>query len=306
MTRKRTRQEFCNRINKRFGNEISVVGEYYNDETLIAVRHNKCGSVWKIKPKNILRSKNGSCPMCSRVPHTLTQSEFEKRVREVGGGEYSFEEPYSGANTSILCKHLKCGFRWKVRPSNFFNRHVRCPECGKNVRKDTAYFCKELEQLVGNEYSLLTEYKGAREYVTLRHELCGHFWKVWPNSFLNGTRCPNCTRSKGEDYIRDFLEARKIKYVAQKVFKDCRDKRPLPFDFYLPQYNLIIEYDGKQHEGPVDHFGGQKSFEILRRHDDIKNKYCDENNMRILRIPYYIKGDQIADTISKHLLIEQN
>ena len=77
-----------------------------------------------------------------------------------------------------------------------------------------------------------------------------------------------------------------ILYEREKQFKDCRDKQVLPFDFYLPDYNLCIEYDGEQHFKEVKWFGGKEGFEKRVKHDNMKNKYCEDNNINLLRIPY--------------------
>lgn len=66
----------------------------------------------------------------------------------------------------------------------------------------------------------------------------------------------------------------------------------LPFDFYLPEYNLCIEYDGEQHFKPVDFANkgrewADKQFEIRRTCDEIKTEYCKKNNIKLLRIPYF-------------------
>lgn len=65
------------------------------------------------------------------------------------------------------------------------------------------------------------------------------------------------------------------------------DIRPLPFDFYLPEYNICIEYDGEQHNRSVKHFGGDKAFYTRIKHDNIKNEYCKNNGISLLRIPYF-------------------
>lgn len=80
---------------------------------------------------------------------------------------------------------------------------------------------------------------------------------------------------------------------------------PLPFDFYLPSYNIVIELDGEQHFKPV-RFGGIshkeaiEQFKIRKLHDKIKNQFCKNNNIRLVRIPYYnIK--EIPNIIDKML-----
>ena len=63
------------------------------------------------------------------------------------------------------------------------------------------------------------------------------------------------------------------------MFEDCIDKRPLPFDFYLPEYNICIEYQGQQHYYPVEIFGGKNAFESQVLRDNIKREYCQKNNI---------------------------
>lgn len=78
-----------------------------------------------------------------------------------------------------------------------------------------------------------------------------------------------------------------ISYVYQYHFGDCvRKIRDMPFDFYLPDSNIAIEYDGIQHYKPIDRFGGEKAFTEQKLNDNFKTNYCAEHNVRIIRIPY--------------------
>ena len=72
----------------------------------------------------------------------------------------------------------------------------------------------------------------------------------------------------------------------KKTFKGCKSKKLLQFDFYLPKYNILIEYDGIQHYKPVGFFGGKKEFKETQMRDNIKNKYCKDNNINLIRIRY--------------------
>ena len=92
--------------------------------------------------------------------------------------------------------------------------------------------------------------------------------------------------SKGEYRILQFLEKQNIKYELQKRYKDCKDKKQLPFDFYLPDYNYCIEFDGYQHYHKAK-YDTDLSFELRKRHDKIKTEYCKSNGIKLIRIPYY-------------------
>jgi hypothetical protein len=115
-----------------------------------------------------------------------------------------------------------------------------------------------------------------------------------PDDHLHNRGCPICKKSKGEILIVQYLKEHNIKFVSQHQFKECiGKKKPLPFDFYLPDYNTCIEFDGRQHFEPVDFSSGTipysevlKNFECIKNSDSIKTNYCNTNNIKLLRISY--------------------
>jgi very-short-patch-repair endonuclease len=94
-------------------------------------------------------------------------------------------------------------------------------------------------------------------------------------------------KTKGEKKINTFLSEKKLEFFRQHKFSDCKNKFPLAFDFYIPSEKICIEYDGTQHFEMVKFFGGKKRFEGIKKNDEIKNKYCEKNNLKLLRIPYH-------------------
>lgn len=122
--------------------------------------------------------------------------------------------------------------------------------------------------------------------------ICGHQWSARPSNILNNKGCPRCYHSKGEEIIECWLNDHHIKYIPQMKFDECKAILPLPFDFFIVDYKKCIEFDGKQHYEPVEHFGGQEGFEYRKQHDQIKNEYCKANNIPLLRIPYYANVEE--------------
>ena len=104
--------------------------------------------------------------------------------------------------------------------------------------------------------------------------------------------------SKGEGYIQSHLKKNNINFETEKTFKDCEDLRCLRFDFYVPNYNLLIEYDGIQHFKSTLRCKFNEFFNILKR-DQIKNMYAITNKINLLRIPYNIKSDKIEYIIKE-------
>lgn len=98
--------------------------------------------------------------------------------------------------------------------------------------------------------------------------------------------------SKGEKRIEKYLNDNNYEYIKQYKFDDCKDKMPLPFDFYLPQSNIVIEYDGQHHYFPVNFNGitdeeALENHKMTKKHDKQKNNYCLKHNIKIIRIPYW-------------------
>ena len=124
----------------------------------------------------------------------------------------------------------------------------------------------------------------------------GHTFSQLPRSSLSGFGCPKCSSSKGESLIREFLTENNIIFQEQKTFTGCKDQRLLKFDFFISSLNLIIEYDGRQHYIPT-YFGKTKgkcpywiqeqkykNLKETQKRDNIKNEYCVDNAINLLRI----------------------
>ncbi len=92
--------------------------------------------------------------------------------------------------------------------------------------------------------------------------------------------------SYGEQMVANYLVKRDIQFVSQAIFKDCKDKRLLPFDFYVPEYNMVIEIDGGQHKKSVGMFGGKAILNSTKKHDQQKIQYCADHGIRMIRLNY--------------------
>lgn len=133
---------------------------------------------------------------------------------------------------------------------------------------------------------------------------CGTCGKIYITSlknykWINTGKCPKCdhAQSRGENKIENYLIKENISFIAEKKFPDCKDKLPLPFDFYIPSLNLCIEYDGEQHYYPV--FSTESHLKTIE-HDEIKNNYCQDKNIYLVRIPYW-DYNNIETILSKEL-----
>ena len=124
---------------------------------------------------------------------------------------------------------------------------------------------------------------------------CGSKFVTSIASFQNGkVRCDECAKSisRYEQKFKDFLDEENIQYIYQYALNQCRDILPLPFDFYIIENKFLVEIDGEGHYRPcnfnqISHEKANETFQITQAHDEIKNLFCKENNIPLLRIPYY-------------------
>jgi very-short-patch-repair endonuclease len=177
-----------------------------------------------------------------------------------------------------------------------------CPKCAKvNLSEQFSLTKKEFivksRNIHGEMYDYsLVDYKN---YMTKVDIICSKhgIFKQTPNAHLQNQGCPLCRESKGEKRIRKYLSKRSVIFERQKKFSMCKFKEELPFDFYLPEKNMLIEYDGRQHFEPINVFGGQMGLLETQRNDRIKNKFVEDNDISLLRINYkeYNKIEEILN-----------
>jgi len=123
----------------------------------------------------------------------------------------------------------------------------------------------------------------------------------FPNDHLSKkSGCPKCKLSKGELKIEEFLKSKKIEYIPQYKFDDCKYIRDLVFDFYLPKENICIEYDGILHFKCVDFFGGEDNLTKTKIRDKIKTQYCKINKINLIRIKFN-QFDNIDEILNKKI-----
>lgn len=145
-----------------------------------------------------------------------------------------------------------------------------------------------VEKFKEKNYNVITlkeDYKGTTKTIeTICPNGCKYVTTL--HNFLQGYGCSCENSSKGELAIKEWLDNRNIKHVCQCTFDDCKWINLLRFDFYIPDNNLLIEYDGIQHFKIIDHFGGFDGFVSLKIRDTYKNVYCKNKDIKLLRISY--------------------
>jgi len=178
-----------------------------------------------------------------------------------------------------------------------------CPICkmkeiNNKQRKPLKTLLDDFYKTHGNKYDYsLVEYINTYTPVIIICKKHGNFTQI-PRDHIRGYECPLCNESKGERTINKYLNEHKIDFINQQIFDSCVSVKnnKLKFDFYLPKYNICIEYDGLQHYKPIKHWGGEDGLSKRMCNDEIKNKYCRDNNIKMIRIKY---NDDIDNILKK-------
>ena len=234
---------------------------------------------------NIHLSCKCGCPKCKGgVKYTF--NDFIKKSKEIHNDKYNYSlVNYVNSQTKIkiICE-IHGVFEQKA------NDHLNgngCPKCYGNIKPTTEKFIKKAREIHNDKYDYsLVNYINNRIKIKIICKKHGLF-EQRPDAHINQKQgCPICKESWGEKEIRNILKQNNINFESQKTFEKCVNKSLLPFDFYLPKYNLCIEYDGIQHFKPIDFFGGKKSLKETQKKDKIKTDYCKENNIELIRISY--------------------
>lgn len=220
----------------------------------------------------------------------LSTEEFIEKAQKVHENKYDYSKvEYKGSHIKIYIICPEHG-EFHQTPTNHLTNHG-CPKCkSKKLSELFTYsfnvFKEKCNKIHNNKYEYFSQtYKNYNSKIKIKHKKCQKiFFQKASSHFNHG--CPFCHKnnfSYGELLIESWLIKNNIQYISQKIFKNCRGKRkPLPFNFYLSKYNTCIEFDGKHHFGI-----GKFAKPSVKINDKIKDEYCKQNNIHLIRIPYF-------------------
>jgi len=238
------------------------------------------------------------CPKCSGGVKYNNET-FIQKCLELRGNDFVYDRvEYDRSYSKVLIGCKKHGY-FSIKPSNFLWGQG-CSKCSGVYRKNTSDFINESKIKHGDLYDYSkTVYKNNKNKVKIICKKHGEFLQT-PKDHINGSGCSDCNISKGESKISSLLSLLGIKFERNKIFQDCNGVNGgnLPFDFYIPDKNILIEYDGRQHHEPVDKFGGVDVYKKQIINDDIRNNWCNENGIDLLRISYKDDSEKLINYLS--------
>lgn len=303
-----TTERFIEKAKSVHGNKYGYSKvNYVNSDTKVCMICPIHGEFWQ-RPADHL---NGcGCNQCRGI---FTTENFILKANVVHKGKYDYSKTKYISNKNKVC--ITCpthGDFWQNVRDHLSGKG--CTKCGyernsRSFRDTLEDFIKKAKKIHGDKYDYSnTAYENNSTKVKIKCPIHGTFLQT-PNNHLHGQGCPLCSSSKGENKIRIFLQEHDIVFVDQykittKITLWGKDEC-LRVDFFVPDKNLIIEFNGLQHYQMVDFFhSSDNGFEKQRARDKKLKKWCKDNNVNLLVIKY----DQIdnIDRILKNKLLNKN
>ena len=230
------------------------------------------------------------CPDCSGRKRSTTE-EFIQRARAIHGDKYDYSlVDYKNNKTKVK---IICPIHgiFEQKPLSHLSGN-NCPQCSslENGKKQTftnIEFIEKAKEIHGDKYDYsLVDYKTAHNKVSIICKKHGVFEQI-AYRHLDGSGCPSCSMSNGEEIINNYLIENNITFEIQKRFEGLVDKSYLSYDFYIPSKNLLIEFNGEQHYCWKKHLQpSYHDFLIQKHHDWLKRKYAQKHNINLLSIPF--------------------
>ena len=300
-------KERCKELDYKFlGYTDGVRREKIN--TKIILKCNKCGEIWNTTTITNFLNKGRTSHTCGRKNPTSMpiQKRFEQKAIEnikkrLEGSTLEFvsfdENGYIGSNSAkIIVRCKNCGeyntisylnMMWKNKSET-----ILCTKCqynGKVSNEEAIEKIKHKCELL--EYEFLgfdnpkNRYDGKDTRLILRCQKCGYIWKTTTyTNFINRTiKCRGCINNWHlERTVECYLKDAGISYEIQKRFEWLKNKINMMLDFYLPDYDIGIECQGRQHFIPVEKFGGEEGFKDTQIRDALKKNQCEKRGIKIL------------------------
>lgn len=271
--------------------EYIVIGEYCNSVTPIKMKHNasNCNHIFNVTPNSFISAEK-RCPECSK--RNTANNALRLRMTKKN---FTVIKEYDETMEATLL-HDECDFKFNVTPSILAKMTVKCPNLKCTSRRTNEHnFRNKVAKKYGDEFLILESYVDSSTKIRIQHNTkdCIEEFYSSPKHFLYGkTICPcKHTHSRGEQNIEKTLKENNMNYKREIVFEDCIDEGFLRFDFVLYNSNsdifCIVEFDGVQHYESIEWFGGEKLFQLTKKRDEIKNQYCIDNGIPLIRIPYW-------------------
>lgn len=287
-----------------------ISGEFINAKAHLHFKCNVCDTVFDKIP-DLIRTQEFPCPKCAseekaRKHRSKVKGMVDKRFHESGlDNNFEIVEYPELVKYPATFRHLTCGNTIHTSLQNLIRttRHMDGIGSGCEYCSGThTYTEDEIKKYLSTErpsYEFISLYMNKSHHLTVKvkHLLCGNIKDMQVNYFMRGEGCQDCNISGGEETIKYELDKLGAEYVHQKGYPDLELSNHSKYDFFLPNNNILIEYDGIQHYKAVKSFGGDSGFKVRKDNDAFKDKFANSHKITLLRIPYFVKGSELMQVI---------
>lgn len=276
-----TKETFLETAKRVHGNRYNYDKVIYTTMTeKVEIGCLKHGSFWQQPVAHSIYGTN--CPKCVIENGRTTNEMFINRCIKIHNNKYTYGNTNYTKLTDII--EIECPEHGSF--NQLARTHISgsgCIECAKDrTTKTTDAFIKESIEIFGFKYLYdKVNYINNKTPVIITCKRHGDFKKS-PQSHLSGSGCPRCIESSGERILSKLLDNFNITYIREYKIKGYRYR----FDFYLPDTNIYIEFNGIQHYHPIKRFGGDKALIETKRNDKIKKRLVKDNDGILITISY--------------------
>lgn len=270
-----------------------------------------CGKLFFTSWDRFKHKYKRQCDVCGKKTWTIDL--INKELLRITKGEYMvISKNYINGNTPIELIHNKCNSVYSTKWRNFYYQGSRCPKCSYELRaemlkKSHDEFSEDLKVVYGNGIIAVEYYKGCNLPIKFKNLTTGIEFTARPSTVL-GRQSMGISYSVGEHFIYNYLKTNRICFKKEFSFYGLKSQKNklLRFDFAVfldesqEKPEFLIEYDGIQHFEPREVFGGQEQFEKQQLHDRMKDDYCKQNGIELIRIPYR-EQDNIEEILTEKL-----
>lgn len=273
---------------EKWKNKSCTVLYEYNGETFTTIYSN---IIKFIKNKNWKPSHK-----------TISNYKVDYKVKEIENstGYKIIINSYKGTRSSftITCDKHKIPYEWNNTYKEICIRGCAAcagvaPLTNDEILERVLDVCNEKKYKMEN-----INYNKTLSTIDLTCEQ-GHTWNVGFRNFTHSrTNCPKCKSKDSKNFL--VIDLLFNDAEIEKRFDECRNVRPLPFDRYVAEYNLLIEYDGSQHFDKSNRWYSDEN----KNRDNIKTQFAIDNNYNFLRISYRQDVEKVVKSYLQ--LLEEN
>ena len=289
----------CNKINKYKQQvyevlpNIQILSNFTTTHEHVKCRCLKCGYEWDTATISHLKQGHG-CPQCAK--NIKIDIPKANNILHKIHPTLNVIDIINVNNIKLKC--TICGHIWNSGLNNVL-KSKGCSVCSENQYSTDTY--KKALHKINPNWELIGEY--FPDKITVKCKLCKNIFEKDPYKLLENRQCSCISASSGEQFVRNYLTEHHIKFIPEYTIPNqtFKSRKFIRIDFYLPDLNIYIEYNGKQHYVPIEFFGGKIALDSQKSRDEELRLFCNLKNIKLIEIPYSLSFAEITTVLDDNL-----